>query len=348
MIRAKHLLLAAAVASGALCSLLLGCAGQPRRAAEAGPASPAFAMVALGTAGGLEEDNLTSFLLGPTDGASFVALDAGTLHAGIERAVQRGAFEGIVPPPDSPLTLGGHILLDRVRAVLVSHAHLDHWAGLVVSSPDDAPKTILALASTHRAMQEHVWESPLWANFSDRGAGALKKYALRTLAPDETVPIPGTAMTVRAFPLSHGTLESTAFLVGLGGKYALYLGDTGPDRVEKQGRLRALWQAVAPLARDGRLRALFIECSFPDPRDDKLLFGHLTPSHLIEELGALAALVDEARPEQALRDLTVIVTHIKPSLRRGPTPRALVEAQLEPLRRRVRLLLPEAGLRYDL
>lgn len=332
----------------AACALLLGCASNPWRLHAPTPTSPAFAMVALGTAGGLEEGNLTSFLLGPTDGASFVALDAGTLHDGIQRAVERGAFVGLAPPPGSTLTLGGHILRDRVRAVLLSHSHLDHWAGLVVSSPDDAPKTILALESTHRALQEHLWESPLWANFTDRGAGALGKYTVRTLTPDETVPVPGTAMTVRAFPLSHGALESTAFLVGLGGKYALYLGDTGPDRVEKRGRLLALWQAVAKLVRTGQLRALFLECSFPDPRRDQLLFGHLTPSHLVDELGTLARLTHETRPDEALRELTVVVTHIKPSLERGPSPRALIEAQLQPLRGKVRLLLPEAGSRYEL
>lgn len=41
-------------------------------------------------------------------------------------------------------------------------------------------------------------------------------------------------MTVKAFSLSHvNPFESTAFLIKNENDYALYLGDTGPDEVEK-------------------------------------------------------------------------------------------------------------------
>ena len=41
-------------------------------------------------------------------------------------------------------------------------------------------------------------------------------------------------MTVQAFPLSHvNPYESTAFLIKKDNNAILYLGDTGPDSVEK-------------------------------------------------------------------------------------------------------------------
>ena len=53
-------------------------------------------------------------------------------------------------------------------------------------------------------------------------------------------------MSVEAFPLSHGGLQSTAFLIKNGDAAVLYLGDTGPDEIEKSQNLHFLWQAVAP------------------------------------------------------------------------------------------------------
>src|SRR5689334_21499383 len=55
-------------------------------------AGPAFGVVVLGDAGGLAEDDLTSFLVFPTGGDAGIALDAGTLHAGIRAALAKGAF----------------------------------------------------------------------------------------------------------------------------------------------------------------------------------------------------------------------------------------------------------------
>ena len=319
---------------------------QAARAALKGRA-PAFTAVALGTAGGLDEGALTSFLLGPPDGSSYVALDAGTLYAGLRTAIRKGSFAGAAPPAGSTLTLAGHLLRERVRVVFVSHSHLDHVAGLIIASPDDAPKPVFALASTHDALGAAVWQSPLWLNFTSEGPSPLGKLQVVRMAPGVALPVPGTPFTAEAWPLSHGALTSTAFLVASGTDHALYLGDTGPDRVEGHGRLAALWTRIAPLVRTGQLRALFLECSFPDPRPEKLLFGHLTPSWLIEELGVLARTVDGARPDEALRSLTLVVTHIKPTLQRGPEPRAVIETQLAPLRSKLRLLLPEAGARYS-
>ena len=69
--------------------------------------------------------------------------------------------------------------------------------------------------------------------------------------------------------------------------HVLYLGDTGPDSVEKSNDLSELWQAIAPLIKKKQLRGIFIEVSFPNEQPDSSLFGHLTPNHLMKELHKL-------------------------------------------------------------
>lgn len=42
----------------------------------------------------------------------------------------------------------------------------------------------------------------------------------------------------------------------------------------------------------GLLAGVFIECSFANPHDDALLFGHFSPRHLIAELKYFASMVE--------------------------------------------------------
>lgn len=86
----------------------------------------------------------------------------------------------------------------------------------------------------------------------------------------------------------------------------LYLGDTGPDEVEKTQNLQLLWQAAAPLIKENKLRAIMIEVSFADEQPDKTLLGHLTPRWLMKEMEELEIL---AGP---LKGFNIVVTHVKP------------------------------------
>ncbi len=118
-----------------------------------------------------------------------------------------------------------------------------------------------------------------------------------------------TSLNVQAWPLSHGApYESTAFLVHSSDNYLLYLGDTGADSIEKADRLHTLWLVAGPLIKAGRLKAIFIEVSFPNEQPDKLLFGHLTPRLLMQELRALQSLTGEG----SLKGFPIVITHRKP------------------------------------
>ena len=132
-----------------------------------------FVSVALGVAGGITEDNLTSYLLAPAGTTDFVALDAGTLLSGIRKAYDMGSFGDLRAPPDADLTPEGWILQNRVRAYLITHAHLDHVAGLVIGSTDDTGKSALGLAPTIDNIRDHLFNWQIWPNFGDEGEGGI-------------------------------------------------------------------------------------------------------------------------------------------------------------------------------
>jgi len=261
---------------------------------------PAFTVIPLGVRGGLDESNLSAYLVAAAGSPDYISLDAGTLYAGIQKAVDNNLF---TQPP-------GAVLRSRVKGYFISHPHLDHVAGLIINSPDDTAKNIYGLSACLSTLQDKYFSWKSWANFGDEGEKPqLKKYHYVPMEPHQEIPADNTPLFVRAFPLSHGKpFESTAFLVRNADQYLLYLGDTGADTVEGSGLLRQLWTAVAPLLRKGALRAIFIEVSFPNEQPVKSLFGHLTPALLQQEMTALAQL---AGPD-AFRDCRIVITHRKP------------------------------------
>ncbi|WP_428331044.1 MBL fold metallo-hydrolase [Mucilaginibacter sp.] len=265
------------------------------------PENKAFRIVPLGVMGGIDESNLSAYMVAAKGTNNYICLDAGTLHYGIEKAITNKVFS--IPAE--------RVLRQYIKGYFISHAHLDHVSGLIINSPDDTAKTIYGLSSCLQTIKTHyfTWES--WANFTDEGdAPQIKKYHYQVLTPDSTISIKNTEMKVRAFPLSHSNLQSTAFLVNSGDAYVLYLGDTGSDKIEKSHNLHALWQAIAPLIKSKKLKAIMIETSFPDEQTDKTLFGHLTPKWLMREMDNLAALTGK----DALKGFNVVVTHVKPPL----------------------------------
>jgi 3',5'-cyclic-nucleotide phosphodiesterase len=295
-------------------------------------AQSAFTVIPLGVKGGLDESNLSSYLVAAGGTRDYIALDAGTLYAGIRAAIAQGSLTAPV----------SRVLRQDIKAYFISHAHLDHVAGLIINSPDDSNKTIYGLPSCLSVLQDKYFTWKSWANFGDEGEKPmLRKYHYAPMNPEQETAVAGTTLTVTAFPLSHGNpYESTAFLVKSGDAYLLYLGDTGPDSVEHSDKLHRLWQAAGPLIKAGRLKAIFIEVSFPSEQPDKGLFGHLTPRWLMKELRDLEQITGAG----TLKDFSVVITHIKPS----GDQEAVIRNELStgnPLQ--VKLIFPEQGKRLN-
>jgi cAMP phosphodiesterase len=296
--------------------------------AGAQPAGPAFRVVPLGVKGGLAEGNLSAYLVAAAGNPDYICLDAGSLRPGVEKAVASHVFTTSVD----------EILRQRIKGYCLSHPHLDHVAGLLLNAPDDVAKPIYGLASCLATVQQDYFNWRAWPNFGNGGnAPALNKYQLRTLTPSQETVLDNTSLSVRAFPLSHGSnMQSAAFLVRSGASYLLYLGDTGADEVEKLHCLHELWLAVRPLVQAQQLKAVFIEASYPNAQPPAQLFGHLTPALLLREIGALGQLTGPA----ALRGLPVVITHLKPT----PGNEALIKEQLAAGNTLgLRLIFPEQG-----
>lgn len=292
-----------------------------------------FQVVPLGIKGGIDEKNLSAYLVAPTNTKDFICLDAGTVNAGIEKAIENKVFK----------VSTSEVLRKYIKGYLISHAHLDHVSGLIINSPADSSKTVYATEKCMEMMENHYFNDQTWANFGDKGVGfPLKKYHFQTLSLGEETPIANTKMTVKAFPLSHvNPFESTAFLIKNEESYVLYLGDTGPDSVEKSDKLKNLWTAVAPLVQNKQLKAIFIEVSFPNEQPDQFLFGHLTPNHLMKELHVLENLAGKG----SLKDFNIIITHLKPPAKNITKLKEQIKIQND---LRLKIIYPQQGKKFEL
>jgi 3',5'-cyclic-nucleotide phosphodiesterase len=259
-----------------------------------------FKVLPLGVKGGLDESNLSAYLVAASGSDQFICLDAGTIYKGLELAAAKKIFK-----PSNPSV----IQQNNINSYFISHAHLDHTAGLIMNSPNDKAKNLYGLASVLEVFKKNYFTWSAWANFGNEGeAPILKKYSYQPLIPKLEISIDNTGLFVTPFVLSHvKPYESSAFLVRNQDAYLLYLGDTGADRVEQSDQLAQLWQTIAPLVIQNQLKAIFIEVSFDNSVSEKSLFGHLTPKLLMEEMGKLNQLSNGQ-----LKNTQLYVTHIKP------------------------------------
>ncbi|GAA6184951.1 3',5'-cyclic-nucleotide phosphodiesterase [Aliiglaciecola sp. NS0011-25] len=288
--------------------------------------SSAFELIVLGDSGGIEDGNLSAFLLRSLNSSHYVALDAGTIVNGINQSVQQNAFADLPIKQNDNWTTAGTILREHVKGYLISHAHLDHINGMLVASPEDTSKNIYGLASVNNMIGETYFNGKAWANFTDRGIPPmLNKYHVVDLPVGKPINIEDTDLVVTAFSLSH-PVESSAFVIENGSDMFVYFGDTGPDVVEKQGKLEAIWTYLAKQIKHKQLRGMVIEVSFENERPHNLLFGHLTPKLLIQELHNFASKIDGETP---LNNLKVVISHIKYTLAKGVNPRHNIKQQLD-------------------
>ncbi len=265
-------------------------------------AQNSFTVIPLGVKGGSDESNLSAYLVAAKGKQNFLCLDAGTVYAGLQKAITNKQIVG---------KNAATVLKNNIKGYFISHGHLDHVSGLIINSPEDDAKPIYALPEVLKVLREKYFTWDSWANFTNEGEPPLlKKYTYKRLDTINATEIEGTDLTLKAFELSHvNPQKSTAALISHNNNYLLYLGDTGADSVEKADNLYKLWQHIAPLIDQRKLKGIMIEVSFPNSQPTNLLFGHLTPALLMHELNNLSKLCK--RPN-ALKGLPVVITHMKP------------------------------------
>lgn len=284
-----------------------------------------FDLITLGSDGGVLDGNISGYLIKSANTDNFVSLDAGTILPGITKALKKGSFNEIKIPKDTEWSDTGYIFREKIKGYLLTHSHLDHISGLVISSTEDKKKGIYALDNTISNLKDTVFNWKLWPNFGNEGEGfKLNQYSYNRVSDAEFVEIPDTNLRVKAFPLSHSNHISTMFLVENNGNYMAYYGDVGPDKIEKTDLLEKTFKVLGPLIKENRLKGIMIEVSYDNSREDNLLFGHLTPNWLNKELEVL----EKYSGKNKLENLNIIVTHIKPSLKKNDNIREKIKKEL--------------------
>lgn len=234
----------------------------------------------------------TSFLLDGT-----VALDAGALTSSLELEEQA-----------------------RVRAILVTHSHMDHVGSLPflvenVFGRVEGPIEVVAPPEVVASLQTHLFNNDLWPDFTRIPNHLLPVVSFRAIQPLERFSVNG--LTAVAVPVSH-VVPTYGYIVSDGNATVLFSGDTGPTE--------AIWEAAM---RVPRLAAIFVECSFPDALHEVAeISKHLTPSSLAREI------------EKFPKGVPINLYHMKP-----PSAQAIA-AEVAALALPVRLLADGDELTY--
>lgn len=170
--------------------------------------------------------------------------------------------------------------LDSIRHVFLTHAHLDHIAGLpmladrVFDENFDVPLTVYAREETLRAVQDHLFNDVIWPDFARLPTPQSPMLRYHVCSPGDTISIDHREFY--AVDVMH-SVPSLGFTVqNSGGAFAVS-GDTKTNET--------LWPVLNAC---NDLRVLVIEVSFPDEMQDLAAnSGHYTPKTLTEDLRRL-------------------------------------------------------------
>jgi cAMP phosphodiesterase len=170
--------------------------------------------------------------------------------------------------------------LDSIRHVFLTHAHLDHVAGLpmladrVFDENFDVPLTVYAREETLRAIQDHLFNDVIWPDFSRLPAPENPMLRYRVCSPGDTITIGHRDFC--AVDVMH-SVPSLGFTVRNSGGVFAVSGDTKTNET--------LWPVLNAC---DDLRILVIEVSFPDEMESLAMeSGHYTPKSLTDDLKRL-------------------------------------------------------------
>lgn len=199
-----------------------------------------------------------------------------------------------------------------IRDVVLTHAHLDHTAGLPLFVDDlfatlDSPIRVHATMDVIEVLRRDVFNWSVYPDFAEleNDQGRVLEYS-----PIE----PGTEFTaahlsILPVKVNH-KVPSAGYVIWDGNSRIAITGDTA----EANG----FWDVINGL---GRLDALMIECAFPNEMASLAdISHHLTPSRLDRELGKFKL------------DCPVYAVNIKPMYREDVRRElAELERKIEPL-----------------
>ena len=170
--------------------------------------------------------------------------------------------------------------LDSIRHVFLTHAHLDHVAGLpmlvdrVFDEDFTEPITVYAREETLRAIQEHLFNGIIWPDFSKLPSAENPMLRYYVCSPGDTVTI--DHRDFYAVDVMHSVPSLGYTVQNSGGAFAVS-GDTKANET--------LWPVLNAC---NDLRLLVIEVSFPDEMEQLATeSGHYCPRTLTRDLRRL-------------------------------------------------------------
>jgi len=216
-----------------------------------------------------QAQSLTSFLVNDT-----IAIDAGSLG----------------------FSLDGDRLA-RVAHVILTHSHLDHLASLPIAIAEVFPRLkrpmrIYATEGVLQAVQDHLLNGVIWPDFSRIQMLGAAGMALEFVPIVPRVPFTVDGVTFTPVPVNH-EVPTVGLVAHVADCTVMFTSDTC--------RTDDIWAAASE---HPDLRAVFVDCSFPDEMEELAIrSGHLTPRLVAAEIGKLT------------RPAKIICVHIKPDTR---------------------------------
>jgi ribonuclease BN (tRNA processing enzyme) len=205
-------------------------------------------------------------------------------------------LEGTVAIDAGPLALcGTSDEQGRIDRVFLTHSHADHVGSLpvFVENSADARRGVLAVhggKETLDSLKEDVFNDRVWPDY--RRLAAVERERLRYAPLEPEVPVEANGLRITPVPVRH-TVPAFGYVVESEDGVVVFGGDSGPtDRIWEVARGK------------GRVRAVFMEATFPDEEGDLARrTGHLTPRLVAEEAAKLPA------------GTSVVVVHMRPRFR---------------------------------
>jgi ribonuclease BN (tRNA processing enzyme) len=165
---------------------------------------------------------------------------------------------------------------NQIRDIILTHAHLDHIAGLPLFIDDmfsclTTPVCVYATGEVIEILERDVFNWSVYPRFSEleNESGPVLQYSRFQNGTEFNI----KHLRIKSIEVNH-KVPSVGFIISDGAATFAISGDTA--RTEK------FWDAVNE---EKNLNALLIECAFPDEMDELAdASHHLTPKTLESEL----------------------------------------------------------------
>lgn len=164
----------------------------------------------------------------------------------------------------------------QIRDIVLTHAHLDHIAGLPLFIDDlfstlTEPIRVYAPREVIATLERDVFNWSVYPRFSElsNAHGSVLEY--RIFDPGEDLKV--RHLTFRSIAVNH-RVPSAGYVVSDGGATIAFSGDTA--------EMDGFWKLINSY---GEMSAILLECAFPNEMDDLAQVSHhLTPNRLGSEL----------------------------------------------------------------